>query len=179
MFFTINVQCYAQAEIKGLFSLDLSYSITGLLNQGWGMGVSYERRIFDYLSLKGTFGHMTFLTGIEDMYCTSVSLSLFANYYPFGDGLDKLYISIGNGCDFINYFGKGELPANAEDTLIYLTPGIGWKFNLLKFLMIDVSTGYKFIVSDTENYKEIKNYLDAGVQFSFRVKILLNRLKKE
>jgi hypothetical protein len=72
---------------------------------------------------------MTFLTGIEDVYCTSVNISLFVNYYPFGNGLDKLYIGLGGGCDFMNYFGGGEIPSNAEDTLIFITPRIGWKYN--------------------------------------------------
>jgi hypothetical protein len=114
---------------------------------------------------------MTFLTGIEDVYCASVSISLFVNYYPFENGLDKLYIGIGNGCDFMNYFGKGETPPNAKDVLIFLTPKLGWKFNVATYLMIDVSAGYKFILGDDYNYHEIKNYTDTGPQFGLGFKL--------
>jgi hypothetical protein len=112
-------------NINHLLSLDLAYSVTGLLNQGWGIGLSFEEKIFRFLSVKGTLGHMTFLTGIDEVYCTSVNISLFVNYYPLGNGLDKLYIGLGNGCDFMNYFGRGEVPSNAKDTLIFITPRIG------------------------------------------------------
>jgi hypothetical protein len=157
--------------IDHLLSLDLAYSATGLMNQGWGIGLSFEEKIFRFLSVKGTFGHMTFLTGIDDVYCTSVNISLFVNYYPFGNGLDKLYIGLGNGVDFMQYFGGGEVPANAEDTLIFITPRMGWKFIIRKYFMIDVFAGYKFVVVDAYNYSEIKNYTNAGPQFGLGFKI--------
>jgi hypothetical protein len=115
------------------------------------------------------------LTGIEDVYCTSVNISLFVNYYPFGNGLDKLYIGLGNGCDFMNYFGGGEVPSNAEDTLIFVTPRIGWKFIIGKYFMIDISAGYKFVVVDAYNYSEIKNYTNAGPQFGLGFKIFFKK----
>jgi hypothetical protein len=135
--------------------------------------------MFDFLSIKGNLGHMTFLTGIKDVYNTSVSMSLFFNYYPLSNGLDKLYFGIGNGCDFMNYFGKGELPPTTKDTLIHITPQLGWKFNVLPFLMIDVSTGYKFIVIGSRNYREIMNYVNPGFRFGINFLIFFNRIKKE
>jgi tetratricopeptide (TPR) repeat protein len=37
-------------DIDHIFSLDLlSYSLTGILNQGWGIGLSYEKKIKDCL----------------------------------------------------------------------------------------------------------------------------------
>ena len=121
---------------------------------------------------------MTFLTGIEDVYCTSVSISLFANYYPFGNGLDKLYIGLGNGCDFMHYFGSVEVPPNAEDILIFITPKIGWKFTLKNIFLIDISVGYKFVVVDAYNYSEIKRYTNAGPQFGLAFKIFF-KMKEE
>lgn len=164
-------QAYARND--NLLALDLSYSLTSLLNHGWGVGLNYERNIFDFFSFKGNFGHMTFLTSINNVYCTSVHISLFANYYPLGGGLDKSYIGIGNGCDFMNYFGNGELPDNNQDILIHITPQTGWKFKVMEYLMIDVSIGYKFIISDTQNYRKIKDYVNDGLRFGLNFHIFL------
>jgi hypothetical protein len=175
LFFMSPSLTHAETGIDHLFSLNFTYSITALQNQGVGLGLNYEEKIFEFLSVKGTFGHMTFLTGIEDVYCTSVNISLFVNYYPFGNGLDKLYIGAGNGCDFMNYFGSGEVPPDAEDTLIFITPVLGWKFIAAKYFMIDVSAGYKFVVVDAYNYREIKRYTDAGPQFGLGFKIFFKK----
>jgi len=179
MFFLVSLPCQAQVGYDNLLSVDISYALTGLLNQGWGIGLSYEKKIVDWLSFTGIFGHMTFLTNLENVYCTSVSLSLFSNYYPLSNGLDKLYVSIGNGCDFMNYFGNGKLPETTNDTLIHITPLLGWKFNVHKFLMIDVSTGYKFIIISSQNYSEIKDYINSGFLFNFDFKIFFKEIKKE
>ena len=177
MFLFSSPLCHAQTDNDNLFSLDLSYSLSSFLNQGWGLGLNYEKKLFDFLSVKGNVGHMTFLTGIEDVYSTSVSMSVFFNYYPLSNGIDKLYIGVGNGCDFMNYFGKGYLPPDG-DTLIHITPQLGWKFNLLPFLMIDVSIGYKFIIASTQNYNEIKNYVNPGFRFGQNFSIFLNKIKR-
>ena len=175
----ISFPCQAQNDIDNLFSLYLSYALTGLLNQGGGIGLGYEKKLVDWLSFSGVFGHMTFLTGIKNVYCTSVSISMFSNYYPLSNGLDKLYISAGGGCDFMNYFGKGKLPDTTDDTFIHITPQLGWKYNFFKYMMLDVSTGYKFIITDAQNLKEIKDYVNPGFRFSLGVRIFFNRIKKE
>jgi hypothetical protein len=181
MFFLPAPLCGAREKdgIDHLVSLDLSYSLTGLLNQGWGMGLGGEKKIAGWLSVKGTFGHMTFLTGIDDVYCTSAHISMFLNYYPLSKGLDKLYISIGNGCDFMHYFGGGDLPDPPEDTLIHLTPKLGWKVLVRPWLMLDISAGYKFIIAGSENYRNIRDYTDTGFQFGLGFKIFLNKAGKE
>jgi hypothetical protein len=177
MFLFLSLPCQAQTDNDNLFSLDLSYALTGLLNQGGGIGLNFEKKLFDYLSVKGNFGHMTFLTSIKNVYNTSVSISLSANYYPLSNGLDKLYIGAGAGCDFMNYFGSGKLPDTNKDTLIHITPQLGWKFNVLRFLMIDVSTGYKFIIVNSGNYQDIKDYVNPGFRFGLNFLIFLNKLK--
>ncbi|MDR1231661.1 MAG: hypothetical protein LBK61_09700 [Spirochaetaceae bacterium] len=160
------------ATIDHLLTLDAAYAVTGLLNQGWGMGLSFEEKIGAFLSVKGTLGHMTFLTGIDEMYCTSVNIALFVHYYPFGGGLDKLYLGVGNGCDFMNYFGGGDVPPDAEDTLLFITPRIGWKFIMGSSFLLDVSAGYKWVMVDAHHYPEIKKYTYAGPQFGLGFKIL-------
>ena len=174
LFFAASL-AYAETDIDHLLTLDAAYSITGLLNQGWGLGLSYEEKLLQFLSVKGTFGHMTFLTGIEDVYCTSVNISLFVNYYPLGNGLDKWYIGMGGGTDFMNYFGSGEIPPNAEDILISITPKIGWKFNISKYVMLDISAGYKFVIVDAYNYSGIKRYTYAGPQFGLGFKLFFKK----
>jgi hypothetical protein len=182
--------CFAEADtdtntIDRLLSLDINFLTTGLQNQGWGLGVKYERSIFDHFSVKGGFGHMTFQTGIEDVNCASVNISLFVNYYPFGKGLDKLYIGTGSGGDFMNYFGEGILPESGNDVLISLTPIVGYKFNL-KPLTIDINAGYKFVINESSNYSDVGSYVNQGIQlglgFNFRLKEIkssLNGLKKK
>ena len=176
MFIMLSPLCEAQTEHDNLFSLDLSYALTGLLNQGGGIGLSFEKKLMDWLSFTGIFGHMTFLTSIENVYCTSVSISLFSNYYPLSNGLDKLYLSAGGGCDFMNYFGRGNLPENEDDTIIFITPQAGWKFNVSKYLMIDASAGYKFIIDNTENYEKIKDYVNPGMRINLGIKIFLSEI---
>ncbi|GMO56546.1 MAG: hypothetical protein Ta2A_01850 [Treponemataceae bacterium] len=142
-------------------------------NQGWGLGVKYERSLFDYFSVKGGFGHMTFRTDIEDVNCASVSISLFVNYYPFGKDLDKLYIGIGTGTDFMNYFGDGIVPEG--DVLISVTPIVGYKFNL-KPVLIDVSVGYKFVVNRSSNYNGADSYVNQGIQLGLGFNLHLKEI---
>jgi hypothetical protein len=158
--------------IKHLFSLDLGYSLTGFKNSGWGIGVNYEHKLLNFLSLKGGIGHMTFKTDIADLYCTSVNVSFYVHYYPLATGLDKSYIGVGGCGDFMNYFGGDAPPLNPEDTLISIIPITGWKWNVLKHLMIDVHVGYKFIIQDGAHYAKIKDYVNTGVQFGIGFNIL-------
>jgi len=182
--FFFSIPCHAEesslqedkSNNNSMLSLDLSYSLTSILSHGWGVGLNYERSIFDYLSLKGNFGHMTLTTGIDDVFCTSVHISIFIFFYPLGSGLDKLYIGVGNGCDFMNYFGKGNLPPTTQDILIHVTSQLGWKFNVLKFLIIDISIGYKFIITETQNYINISDYVNTGFNFGLGFKILFNQI---
>ena len=174
--FYLSFLLQAQENIESRFSIDLSYSFTALVNHGWGIGLSYEIDFLDYLSVKGGLGHMTVMTGIDEVYNTSVGVSLFINYFPFNNIFDNFYFSAGGGCDFMNYFGDGDLPPTTQDILIHLTPQLGWKFRIIKFIMIDVSIGYKFIVSDTQNYENISDYVNAGFNFGLGFKILFNQL---
>lgn len=175
--FFLTFPCSADDNIDYLLSLDISYALSSLYNQGWGIGVNYEKKLFSHLSVKGNFGHMTFLTGVKDVYCTSVHLSAFANFYPLGNSLDKAYIGIGLGSDFMNYFGSGEKPATDGDTLVHVTPQTGWKFLVFPFLIIDVSIGYKYIISNSQNYDEIIKYVYPGVRFGLNFNLLFNKLK--
>ena len=170
--------CQAQSANDHLLSLDLSYLLTGLANQGGGIGLNYEKKLLNHLTAKGNVGHMTFATGIDNVYNTSVSTSLFVYYYPISAWLDKLYIGAGNGCDFMNYFGGGELPPSARDTLIHITPQIGWKLQMLRFVMLDISAGYKCVVYNTHNYNDIKQYVNPDLRIGLAFMLLFGEIKK-
>jgi len=45
-------------------------------------------------------------------------------------------------------------------------------------LMIDVSIGYKFIIASTQNYNEIKNYVNPGFRFGLNFSIFLNKITR-
>ena len=173
--FASVIPCGAQTDHYNIFSVDLSYTVIGLINHGGGIGLGFEKKAVDWLSFTGVFGHMTFLTSLADVYCTSVSISLFSNYYPLSSGLDKLYVSIGGGCDFMNYFGSGVLPDPTQDILISFTPLLGWKFYFLQFFMLDISAGYKFVITDTFNYSDVKDYVYSGWRFNIGIKFLFGR----
>ena len=168
--------CRAQSQIDNVLSLDFSYLITGVLNQGWGIGLGYEKKLADYVSVKGAWGHMTFLTNDADRFCTSVSISLFLNYYPLGSGLDKLYVAAGSSADFMNYFGSGVEPASGNDVLLSVIPRAGWKFSPFRFALFDIFVGYKFIIASSENYSDIKDYVNEGIQFGVGTKFFLKEL---
>jgi len=177
--FCFSFLLQAQENIENRFSVDLSYSLTALFNHGWGIGLSYEIELLDRLSVKGGLGHMTVMTDIDEVYNTSVGVSLFIKYFPFNNIFDKIYISAGSGCDFMNYFGKGELPPANNDILIHITPQIGWKFHILNYLVIDASAGYKFIIHNTQNYYDVQRYINPGFQFGLGVKFLLRSFISE
>jgi len=184
IFFIPAVFCFsfllqAQENIESRFSVDFSYSLTALVNHGWGIGLGYEMYLLDCLSVKGGLGHMTVMTGIDEVYNTSVGVSFFINYFPFNNIFDKFYFSAGSGCDFMNYFGDGELPPTKQDTLIHVTPQIGWKFYILKYLIIDASAGYKFIIYNTQNYYDVQKYINPGFQFGIGIKFLFRTFINE
>lgn len=165
-------------NLKSIFSFDFNYLLTGLTNNGVGLGVKYEHAINNYFSVKGGFGHITFKTGIDDVYCTSIHLSLSLHGYLFGKGLNKLYFGIGAGADFMNYFGEGIVPETGKDTILNVTPNIGYKLFAFKYLLFDFNVGYKINVLSSNNYYNIQDYINLGIQFNIGTSILLSEIIK-
>lgn len=165
---------YAEDRITHLFSFDLNYARIGLTNNGWGLGLVYEQLVIDHLSVKGEFGHMTFKTTVEDIYCTTVNLALFTQYYFLNPDLKNLYFGLGISTDFLNYFGSGVLPDKTNDTIIYFCSILGWKYYPFPKLLFDLNTGYNFIISGAENYPNFDKYGKGGFQYSISIKYLFN-----
>ncbi|MDR1868062.1 MAG: hypothetical protein LBQ77_07340 [Treponema sp.] len=159
-----------QTTINQLFTLDIGYFIAGTRNQGGGLGLKYEHKVFDWFSLKIGFGWTAFKTNTEDVYCTALTTAVFFNYYPFNEGLNKLYIGIGSGCDFLNYFGDGVTPEKSTDTTAFLIPMIGYKYYISKW-MFDVNFGYKIILTNYYQYN-LEDFINTtsiqiGVGFKY------------
>ena len=74
----------------------------------------------------------------------------------------------------MHYFGAGALPPAAKDTLIHLTPRLGWKLTIARFFMIDIFTGYKMILVDARNYSAAGDFVNAGLRFGAGIKLFLN-----
>jgi hypothetical protein len=158
-------------ELKYLFSLDTGLTVTALRNLGFGAGVNYEHKLTDFLSIKPGLGHMVCFA---DLTVVTVDIQLFINYYPLSGGLDKLYIGLGSGCDFIMYPGSDNI---SNDTAISIVPILGWKWKAFKHLMIEPFVGWKSYLMLTNNYENNRNYLNEGFQWGINFKVFLPNKK--
>lgn len=159
---------------KSIFSFDLGYLGTGLKNNGWGFGISYERSVFDYLAMKGNFSHMTMFAKNIETRVTTVGIRLEALFYPFGSGLDKLYLGFGGGTDFLMYIDKES--EGSKDTIITVYPEIGWKQNFLNYVMVDVFFGYRILVNEPSLFSWQADLVDSGVEYGIKIKFNLKEI---
>jgi hypothetical protein len=164
-FFLIYAEDSGTNELKHIISLDSGFTMTALKNYGVGLGVNYEYKLTDFLSIKPGMGSMICFS---DMTVITVGITLFMYYYPLSDGLDKLYIGIGNSCDFLMY--QNDIP---QDTVISIIPVLGWKWKALPYLMVEPFIGWKFYVNKTDNYKYLDKYANGGFQWGLSLKLFL------
>jgi hypothetical protein len=154
-------------ELKYILSLDTGLTMIALKNLGIGIGVNYEHKLTDFLSIKPGFGHMACFL---DTIVLTVDIQLFLYYYPLSNGLDKLYVGLGNACDFVMYPEKDNVQ---DDVVISIIPTLGWKWKMTNYLMIDPFIGWRFYVMETDNYDNKKEYLKNGFQWGINLKIFL------
>nr|MCR5401295.1 hypothetical protein [Treponema sp.] len=153
---------------KGIFSLDFGYMSAGLKNNGWGLGVSYERQLFDFASVKGTFSHITLKPDNDHDWITTVGLNADARIYPFNVGMKYLYFGYGIGTDF--------LMTGDEKNITYIShcPQIGWKQNLLDFVLLEALFGYRMNVTRADDFfiekGIVKQGMEYGITFKFNIK---------
>lgn len=159
---------------KSIFSFDLGYLGTGLKNNGWGFGISYEHSIFDYSAIKGNFSHMTMFAKNIETRVTTVGIRLEALFYPFGSGLDKLYLGFGGGTDFLMYIDKES--EDSKDTIITVYPEIGWKQNFMNYVMVDVFFGYRILMNEPLLFSWQADLVDSGVEYGVRIKFNLKEI---
>lgn len=165
---------------NSIFSLETSYTLNGLKNNGWGLGISYEHLLTDFWSIKGGFSHMTVWPHDYDVIITTVGISLNSYLYPFNKKLNWLYLGFGISTDFMNYIGSAE--EKSDDTIINIFPQIGWKQNIKNYVLLDFFYGYKINISNNilpEYAKDLtKQNHEFGISFKLNLKKIFNHKKE-
>ena len=148
IFFAFALPSFSQAQNKKqIFSLETEYLAKGLKNNGWGIGFFYERELFHGIAVKGGLSHMTMWMKNPSLILTSVEVTGDILYYPFLRGLDWLYFGGQCKTGFFMYDGSSISEENNQDCVISLYPLIGWKQSFVDIVMVDVFSGYRFVVN--------------------------------
>lgn len=163
---------------KSIFSFDLGYLRTALKNNGWGIGLSYEQSLFYFFSIKGLFSHVTIFPQNLDFNLTTVGIGAELMFYPFGKGLDKLYLGFGNETDFFMYLLDSAENSNQDvkDTIIMIYPKIGWKQNFFNLVFLDVFLSYNFFLTEVPTFGTDINLLERGINYGAKFKFNLSEI---
>ena len=177
IFFAFALPSFSQSQNKKqIFSLETEYLAKGLKNNGWGIGFSYERELFHGMAVKGGLSHMTMWMKNPSLILTSVEVTGDILYYPFLRGLDWLYFGGQCKTGFFMYDGSSVSEENSQDCVISLCPLIGWKQSFVDIVMIDVFSGYRFVVNPHEQKGVIKDQVKNAFEYGLKVKISLVNL---
>lgn len=163
---------------KSIFSIDTGYLAKGLKNNGWGIGFTYERELYQGIAVKGGFSHMTMWNTNPKIITTSVGISGDILYYPFRKGLNWLYLGLENKTEFYMYIGNSIKDENNQDTIISLYPLVGWKQSFFDIVLLDIFCGYNFVISKTQQ-QEIILSTKNGFEYGIKVKVDLIELYKK
>ena len=177
MFFAFLLPSFSQSQNKKqIFSLETEYLAKGLKNNGWGIDFSYERELFHGMAVKGGLSHMTMWMKNPSLILTSVEVTGDILYYPFLRGLDWLYFGGQCKTGFFMYDGSSVSEENSQDCVISLYPLIGWKQSFVDIVMIDVFSGYRFVVNPQDQKGVIKDRVKNAFEYGLKVKISLVNL---
>jgi hypothetical protein len=160
-------------ELKYIWSVDTGFTMIALQNSGLGIGVNYEHKVTDFLSIKPGLGFMVIFS---DTTIVAFDSQLLLNFYPLSNGLDKLYIGFGSGCDYFMYPAKNDTP---EDIAVSIIVIAGWKWRVLQYLMIEPFVGWKFYTEITTNYESVNKYVKGGFQWGISIKVFFSTKKIE
>lgn len=159
---------------KNIFSFELAYLRNALKNNGWGIGLSFEQSLFQFFSVKGRFSHVTMFPKDLDFNITTVGIGAEILFYPFRNGLDKLYFGFGNETDFYMYLSSS--PENSKDTIITIYPKIGWKQNFFNLVFLDLFVSYNFFLSEVPTLSSNINLLERGINYGAKFKFNLSEI---
>ena len=163
---------------KRIFSLDTAYLLSGLKNNGWGLGLGYEQLVLPFLSVKGDFSHTTIFPTRYDATITTVGISLNTFYYPFNKGLNFLYIGFGCRTDFLMYSGDDVPSDHKKDSLIRFAPKIGWKQSIYDYVLVDIYYSYRFSVFSSDLPDSVADITSNGNGFGVKLKFNLQKIFK-
>ena len=179
IFFTLSLPSFSQSQNKKqIFSLETEYLAKGLKNNGWGIGFSYERELFHGIAVKGGLSHMTMWMKNPSLILTSVEVTGDILYYPFLRGLNWLYFGGQCKTGFFMYDGSSVSEENSQDCVISLYPLIGWKQSFVDIVMVDVFSGYRFVVNPQDQKGVIKSQVKNAFEYGLKVKVSLGNLFK-
>ena len=119
---------------------------------------------------------MTMWMKNPSLILTSVEVTGDILYYPFLRGLDWLYFGGQCKTGFFMYDGSSVLEENSQDCVISLYPLIGWKQSFVDIVMIDVFSGYRFVVNPQDQKGVIKDQVKNAFEYGLKVKISLVNL---
>lgn len=177
LFFTLSLPSFSQSQNKKqIFSLETEYLAKGLKNNGWGIGFSYERELYQGIAVKGGLSHMTMWMKNPSLILTSVEVTGDILYYPFLRGLEWLYFGGQCKTGFFMYDGSSVSEENSQDCVISVYPLIGWKQSFVDIVMIDVFSGYRFVVNPQDQKGIIKDRVKNTFEYGLKVKISLVNL---
>ena len=154
------------------FSMGLKYAGKGLRVQGIGLAVALEQQISNFLSIKLNANPAltyTFGTGVATF---SYDAKFDAYFYPFFNGMDKLYLGASGGINWYNYFGSGVEDGHTFDVIYSIAPIVGWRQDFCGFLEFDVFGGWRFVFNEgSEDLPEYVLYsTKAGPEYGFKFK---------
>lgn len=163
---------------KRIFSLDTAYLLSGLKNNGWGLGLGYEQLVLPFLSIKSDFSHVTIFPTSYDVTITTVGISLNAFYYPLNKGLNFLYVGVGCRTDFLMYSGDDVPSDHKKNSLTRFTPKIGWKQTIYDYLLVDIYYCYRFSVFSSDLPDSVADIKSNGNGFGVKLKFNLQKIFK-
>ena len=163
---------------KRIFSLDTAYLLSGLKNNGRGLGLGYEQLVLPFLSIKSDFSHVTIFPTSYDVTITTVGISLNAFYYPLNKGLNFLYVGFGCRTDFLMYSGDDVPSDHKKDSLIRFTPKIGWKQSIYDYVLVDIYYSYRFSVFSSDLPDSVTDITSNGNGFGVKLKFNLQKIFK-
>ena len=151
-----------------IFSTDFRFSSIAFKSHGLGLGMTYEQKLFDHISLSTNIGMMWFKTNVSDVYCNTVNVSCIPNIYLLSPELNKLYVGFGSGCDYLQFWGENIDINENRDFIPYLAALIGWKQYIRDRFLFDLYIGYNYLLCDGVSlFDSSSAYGKYGFQYGF------------
>lgn len=157
-------------DVKGIY-----YS-TETNTAGLGFGMTLERQILPFLSVRAEGANNILWAFENDIRTDTITLGVSPLVYPFSRGLDWLYLGFGISTEFLMYRGDDVPTSHEKDTVINLTPQIGWKQDLFDYVLLDFYCIYNIEISNTNIPDYAQDLVDNGWEAGIKVKINLSRI---